>query len=138
MGPRIKVLRDIENVARAAALEPPTSLYADGFRPVQPFSMRTSEVPSLNPNGALAALVWASPQRGADDDDMIVVADVYSNGRASLAAIVQPPRNPRMISELENALRQTPAFVPASIDRRPENLRVVFVLQKVNVEERSY
>ena len=43
-----------------------------------------------------------------------------------------------MIDELQDAFRQSPAFVPASLDRRPQTMRVVFVLQKMNVAERSY
>ncbi|HVF54856.1 MAG TPA: anti-sigma factor [Pyrinomonadaceae bacterium] len=95
--------------------------------------------PSLDPHGALAELAWAPPSSGRpDDDDMVVVADVYGNGNASLAAVVEPPRNPRMLDELQDALRKNPAFVPASLDRRPQTMRVVFVLQKMNVQEQSY
>jgi hypothetical protein len=69
---------------------------------------------------------------------MIVVADVYGNGSASLAAIVEPPRNPRALDDLQAALRKNPAFVPASFDGRPQTLRVVFVLQKMNVDENTF
>jgi hypothetical protein len=95
--------------------------------------------PSLNPRGALAALAWSPASNGRpEDDDMIVVADVYGNGSASLAAVVEPPRNPRMLDQLQAALRKNPAFVPASLDGRPQTMRVVFVLQKMNVQEASY
>jgi hypothetical protein len=97
-----------------------------------------AESPSINPNGALARLAWSPPSGSPGDDDMIVVADVYGNGRASLAAVVEPPRNPHALDELENALRKNAAFVPASLDRRPQTMRVVFVLQKVNVQEGIY
>jgi hypothetical protein len=97
------------------------------------------ESPTLNPRGALAALTVAPPGDGnPDDDDMIVVADVYSNGTASLAEIVEAPRNRRMVEDLQTALRKNPAFIPASLDRRPQTMRVVFVLQKMNVAENSY
>jgi hypothetical protein len=97
------------------------------------------ESPTLNPRGALAALTLAPPRDGnPDDDDMIVVADVYSNGSASLAEVVEPPRNRRMVEDLQDALRKSPAFVPASLDRRPQTMRVVFVLQKMNVADNSY
>ncbi|HEY0079276.1 MAG TPA: zf-HC2 domain-containing protein [Pyrinomonadaceae bacterium] len=98
-----------------------------------------AESPSINPNGALARLAWSPPSGSPGDDDMIVVADVYGNGRASLAAVVEPPRNPHALDDLEDALRKNAAFVPASLDRRPQTMRVVFVLQKMNVQEgRSY
>ena len=74
--------------------------------------------PSLNPGGALAALTraYSHPHASyyADDDDMIVVTDVFSNGSASLADVVQPPRDKRMLAEFESALRRDAAFVPAS------------------------
>jgi len=53
----------------------------------------------------------------------------------ALAEVVEPPRNPRALRELEDALRKGPAFVPATLDRRPQTMRVVFVLQKMNVDE---
>jgi hypothetical protein len=97
------------------------------------------ESPSLNPRGALAALTRSQLHtHEQDDDDMVVVTDVFSNGSASLASVVQPPRNPRMLDEFQAALRQDAAFVPASFDRRPETMRVVFVVQKVSVNEREF
>ncbi len=98
------------------------------------------ESPTLNPRGALAKLTLTPPSSGEspDDDDMIVVADVYGNGSASLAAVVEPPRNRRMVDDLQAALRKNPAFVPASLDQRPQTMRVVFALQKVSVQDTSY
>jgi hypothetical protein len=98
--------------------------------------------PSLDPGGALAVLTssYAHPHEDAyqDADDMIVVADVFSNGSASLADVVQAPRDKRMLAEFEVALRQSAAFVPASLDRRPGTMRVVFSVQKVDVRDRSF
>ena len=98
--------------------------------------------PSLNPGGALAALTgsYAHPRTSVNQasDDMIVVADVFSNGAASLADVVQAPRDRQMLADFEVALRQSAAFVPASLDRRPDTMRVVFTVQKVDVRERSF
>jgi len=97
--------------------------------------------PSLDPDGALAALTraYAHPNdNDVDADDMIVVADVFSNGSASLADVVQPPKDKRMLDEFESALRQNAAFVKASYDRRPDTMRVVFTVQKVAVEDRNF
>lgn len=96
------------------------------------------ESPSLNPRGALAALTRSNSLTHDEDDDMIVVTDVFSNGNASLAGVVYPPRDPRMLAEFQAALRQDAAFVPASFDRRPETMRVVFVVQKVAVREQEF
>jgi len=124
-----------------------TRAHYDLTRPVTPedFSARRApfaeQSPSLNPGGALATLTgnYAQPRTGFQDgDDMIVVADVFSNGTASLADVVQAPRDRQMLADFEVALRQTTAFVPASLDRRPDTMRVVFTMQKVDVRDRSF
>lgn len=98
--------------------------------------------PSLNPGGALAVLTSSymhpHPNLNEDADDMIVVADVFSNGAASLADVVQAPRDRRMLADFQLALRQSAAFVPASLDRRPGTMRVVFTVQKVDVRDQSF
>jgi hypothetical protein len=96
--------------------------------------------PSLDPSGALAALTssYARANTHQDADDMIVVADVFSNGSASLADVVQAPRDRQMLADFEVALRQSAAFVPASLDHRPGTMRVVFSVQKVDVRDRSF
>ena len=145
--PDLMALRDMADAARASSAGPATYTEEGGYDVTRSLSpevyaaARTAyatQSPSLDPRGALAALAWSPPSGRPDDDDMVVVADVYANGRASLAAVMEPPRNPRMLDELEDALRKNPAFVPASLDRRPETMRVVFVLQKMNVREGSF
>jgi hypothetical protein len=69
---------------------------------------------------------------------MVVVADVFKDGSASLADVVQAPRDRRMLDEFESALRQNAAFVPAALDRRPDTMRVVFTVQKVDVDDRNF
>ena len=101
-----------------------------------------AESPSLNPGGALATLT-SEPARlrgiGREgDDNMMVVADVFTNGSASLADVMQAPRDRRMLEDFEKALRQNAAFVPAALDRRPETMRVVFSIQRVDVRDRNY
>jgi hypothetical protein len=120
----------------------------DLYKPVTPEDFAASRAPfaeqspSLNPGGALAALTraYARPHTNnySDADDMIVVTDVFSNGAASLADVVQAPRDKRMLAEFESALRQDAAFVPASLDRRPDTMRVVFAVQKVDVDDRNF
>ena len=116
--------------------------------PVTPevFSARRApfaeQSPSLDPGGALATLTGTyahpNPNVNQEADDMVVVADVFSNGSASLAGVVQPPRDRQMLADFEVALRQSAAFVPASLDRRPDTMRVVFTVQKVDVRDRSF
>lgn len=100
------------------------------------------ESPSLNPGGALATLTSEPARLGRDarqgDDDMMVVADVFSNGSASLADVMHAPRDRRMLDEFEKALRTDAAFVPAALDRRPGTMRVVFSIQRVDVRDSNY
>lgn len=128
-----------------------TELGYDLNKPITPEDFARSRAsvseqsPSLNPGGALAALTRAYAHSGshsvynADADDMIVVTNVFSNGAASLADVVSPPRDKRMLDEFESALRQDAAFVPASLDRRPDTMRVVFTVQKgPTVDDRNF
>ncbi|HEX8708574.1 MAG TPA: zf-HC2 domain-containing protein [Pyrinomonadaceae bacterium] len=151
--PHLRALSEAAIAAREADETTYTIIYVGGEgdgpdinEPLTPelFAARrapfSSESPSLNPRGALAALT-RSDMHGHErngDDDMIVVTDVFSNGRASLADIVQPPRDRRMLDEFQDALRKNAAFVPASYDRRPETMRVVFMVQKVSVPEKKF
>lgn len=116
-----------------------------GYDVTQPITMEdyvasrtpfTAFSPSLDPRGALA-LATQTPNM-EDEDDMIVVADVYSNGEASVAEVMNAPRDTRMLDNLEAALRRTPAFVPARLDNRPATMRVVFMVQRMNVHDRSF
>jgi anti-sigma factor RsiW len=104
-----------------------------------PFAMTS---PTLDPKGSLASLTisYARPNPNSDDepDDMIVVTDVFINGAAALVDVVQPPRDRRMLDEFQSALRQDAAFVPARMDRRPDTMRVVFAVQKVDVSHRNF
>lgn len=99
-----------------------------------------SESPSLNPNGGLATLNLANAHSHAQesDDDMVVIADVFSNGTASVADVMHAPRDRRMLDNFQAALRNNAVFVPSSMDRRPETMRVVFSIQTVEVRARNY
>ena len=55
-----------------------------------------------------------------------------------LADVMQAPRDRRMLKDFEKALRENAAFVPAALDRRPETMRVVFSIQRVDVYDRNY
>src|ERR1700741_2624907 len=143
---REAALRNSGGVIVLRAYEPPQY---DLYQPVTPEDFADSRAPfgeqspSLNPGGALAALTraYSHPHESyyADSDDMILVTDVFSHGAASLADVVQPPRDKRMLDDFESALRQNAAFVPASLDRRPDTMRVVITLgPKVQVDSRNF
>jgi hypothetical protein len=143
----LMAFRDWDSATRQAQDAAAFQMFAgyDINRPIRPESYAADRAPfsiaspSLNPSGALAAFT-RSAVRGAEEeeDDMVVVTDVFSNGSASLAEVMQAPRDPRMLDRFQDALRKNPAFVPASFDRRPQTMRVVFVIQKVDVRERQF
>jgi hypothetical protein len=94
------------------------------------------ESPSVNPNGALVALTKTLVRGDMKDDEVVVVADVFGNGLAQIAEVVEPSRDQRAVEELAKALATDPAyapFVPTTLENRPENMRVVLRFQSVNV-----
>ena len=95
-----------------------------------------SESPSVNPQGALIALTKSLIRGGMKDDEVVVVADVFGNGLAQIAEVVEPSRDRRAVGELEKALDSDPSFapfVPANLENRPDSVRVVLKFQSVNV-----
>jgi hypothetical protein len=95
------------------------------------------ESPSINPQGALVALTRSFVHAGMkSNDEVVVVADVYSDGLAQIAEVVEPSRDRRAVDELERALDSGPdnaPFVPASLEYRPESVRVVLKFRSVDV-----
>lgn len=125
------------------------SAYQSGYDLYSPEDLARSRAPyaeqspTLNPGSALAALTRAYAHSRTnyypDGDDMIFVTYVFSNGSASLADVVQPPKDKRMLDELAAALRHDAPFVPAKYDGRPDTMRVVISLgPKVEVSDRSF
>ncbi len=99
-----------------------------------------SESPSVNPQGALIALTKSLVRGGMKDDEVVVVADVFGNGLAQIAEVIEPSRNRQAVGELEKALDSDPAlapFVAAGMENRPDSMRVVLKFQNVNVSTGS-
>jgi len=96
------------------------------------------ESPSINPRGALVALTKSLVRGEMHDDEVTVVADVFSNGLAQIAEVVEPSRDQRAVEELERALQSDPSFAPfvsSNIDQRSsDTIRVVLKIQSVNVD----
>ncbi|MBP9664259.1 MAG: hypothetical protein KBD94_06520 [Pyrinomonadaceae bacterium] len=94
------------------------------------------ESPSVNPQGALIALTKSLVRGKMRDEEVVIVADVFGNGLAHISEVVEPANDQRIVEELRKALETDPAyapFVPSSVESRPESVRVVFMLQSVNV-----
>jgi hypothetical protein len=95
-----------------------------------------SESPSINPKGALVAMTRSLMRGDMKDDEVVVVAEVFSTGLAQITEVVEPSRDRRAVGELEKALESDPAyapFVPTTLEKRPESVRVVLKFQNVNV-----
>lgn len=97
----------------------------------------SGESPSINPQGALVALTKSLVRGEMHDDEVVVVADVFGNGLARIAEVVEPTRDSRAVERLQKALESDPAyapFVPASFDGRSDKMRVVLKFQNVDVK----
>lgn len=115
-----------------------TKIYDTGlpYSPADYAALRSPhalESPSLNPKGALVSFTSSLMRGEVDQGAVIVVADVFGNGLARVADVLEAPHDPNKLDELEKILNNEPVFVPASYDKRPENLRVVLLIQKVNI-----
>lgn len=97
------------------------------------------ESPSLNPQGSLVALTSSLLRENRNQDEVVVVADVFSNGLARIQEVVSPTYNSRTISDLEKAMDAelgNAPFLPASLDNRSDSVRVVLRFQQVDVSTR--
>lgn len=97
----------------------------------------SSESPSVNPQGALVALTKSLMRGNMKDEEVVVVADVFGDGLAQIAEVVEPSRDRHAVYELEKALKTDSTyapFVPANLDRRSDSVRVVFKIQSVDVK----
>ena len=117
------------------------NLFDDELTPMEFANERLSisaVSPSVNPEGALVALTKSFMRGGMNDDEVVVVADVFGNGLAQIAEVVEPSKNRQAVRELEKALKTNPdyapPFVPANMDHRSETVRVVLKFQTVNVD----
>ena len=97
----------------------------------------SSESPSINPQGALAAMTKSFVGGNSKEDEVVVVADIDSNGLAEIEEIVEPLNDEQAVYELEKAMQQNSSdapFVPAFLDRRADSVRVVLKIQRVEVK----
>jgi len=97
----------------------------------------SGDSPSLNPKGALVALTRSIVRGNMKDDEVVIVADVFGDGLAQIAEIVEPSGDIQAVHELEKALRKDPnytPFLPASFDHRSETVRVIFKINRVDIQ----
>lgn len=96
--------------------------------------------PSVNPEGSLIELTRSLVNNDVRNDEMVVVADVYGNGSAQIAEVVEPSKNQNAVPELAKALDYEAVnapFVPAAYDQRSDTIRVVLKIQSVDVSTKE-
>jgi len=97
----------------------------------------SSDSPSLNPQGALVALTRSIVRGKMKDNEVVVVADVFGDGLAQIAEVVEPSSDRRAVRELEKALKNDPnfaPFVPAIYDNRSDTVRVILKINRVDIQ----
>jgi hypothetical protein len=96
----------------------------------------SDESPSVNPAGTLVSLTNSLENNRLDDEEVVVVADVFQNGAARVTNVVESGKSRSTMARLMRALdgeKMSPPFVPASLDNRGDLVRVVLKFQNVNV-----
>lgn len=97
----------------------------------------SGESPSLNPTGAIVALTKSLVRGKMKGNEFVVVADVFDNGLAQIAEIVESPQDKETLESIKNAFNadeENAPFVPAALDNRASEVRVVFKIQLVDVQ----
>ncbi len=97
----------------------------------------SSDSPSLNPQGALVALTRSIVRGKMKDDEVVVVADVFGDGLAQIAEVIEPSSDRQAVRALEKALKNDPnfaPFVPATYDKRSDTVRVILKINRVDIQ----
>ncbi len=108
------------------------SLNSDGFERIA----LADRPPSINPTGALVALTKSFVRGKMKDEEVVIVADVFGNGLAKVAEVVEPPKNAQTMAEIQKALETDPEdapFLPAKADNRSEKVTFILKIQRVDV-----
>ncbi len=95
--------------------------------------------PELNPAGALVALTKSIVRGNMKDEEVVVVADVFGNGLARIAEVVDPPGNERAMRELQRAFETDPEkapFKPSKFEKDIDRVRVVLRINRVDVSDK--
>lgn len=95
------------------------------------------ESPSINPKGTLVSLAGEQASQIGRNGEITVVADVFSNGIAKIAQVLDSNGDQRSVEDLQKALSSDPEFapfVPAELDKRSGTMRVVLLIQNVEVD----
>ncbi len=92
--------------------------------------------PEINPSGALLALSNSIVRGKMNDEEVVIVADVFNNGVARINEIVEPPSNVEAMNTLQQAFDANPdvaPFLPTKNKTTSETVRVILKIQRVDV-----
>ncbi|MBA2605500.1 MAG: anti-sigma factor [Acidobacteriota bacterium] len=140
--PNTEIAR-LEPIEKSSILLANSNSSTQNFESNMPDSPSTTmaishESPSINPKGALAAVTKSLVRGKTEDDEVVVVADVFGSGRAEIAEVVEPSSDRWAIRELEKALQTDPDYAPfvsAKLDNREDKtVRVILKIQRVDVD----
>ena len=95
-----------------------------------------STPPEINPTGALVALTNGVIRGEMKDEEVVLVADVFGNGIARIAGVVEGADNEDDLRELQKAFEADPAeapFLPTKNGATDERVRFVFKIHTVEV-----
>lgn len=130
--PVILANSDFERVREDLGLDPA----AGDFQTIS----LTDTPPSINPAGALVALTKSFVRGKMKDEEVVIVADVFSSGIARVSEVVEPPKDERILLEIQEALEKNPdeaPFLPAKADNRSDKVTFIFKIQRVDVVDDS-
>jgi hypothetical protein len=131
-------LRPIWQMARDLQQEPifwMSSAEAEALGLSMPEGMKTVAytLPRVAEHGSLSQ--FAAYPGVPGDDDLVVIAEVRPDGRATIIEVISGPDDPEFVNGLSHALNSS-AFVPASAVTAagtPVSSRVVLLLQRVDI-----
>ncbi len=92
--------------------------------------------PRVNPAGALFAVTKSVVRGEMEDDEVVLVADVFGNGLAKINQFIKPPYNRGAKREIEKAFQTDPEkapFLPPKLEKNSKAIRVVLKIQRVDV-----
>ncbi|MFV0389117.1 MAG: anti-sigma factor family protein [Pyrinomonadaceae bacterium] len=96
--------------------------------------------PRINPRGAIYSLATSLANGEVHDEELVLVANVFGNGIATLNQLVKAPKDKHELDEIKAAFSSDPnkaPFLPPTLNQDSKAVKVVVKIQWVNVETNS-
>ena len=98
------------------------------------------DAPKVNPTGALFALTKSIVRGKMENEEVVLVADVFGDGLAKITEVIEPPRDKKAMTEIEKAFETDPEkapFLPPKMQKDKDTVRVVLKIQFVEVVDQA-